>query len=63
MSICLTVYFYVQDLFYVDVNMVTEFQQLWNFTNKCKKVQTSEFILSKNHSKNNLFRKKLSVLL
>ena len=37
--------------------MVTEFQQLRNFTNKCKKVQTSEFILSKNHSKNYLFRK------
>ena len=37
MSICLTVYFYGQDLLYIDVNMVTEFLQLRNFTNKCKK--------------------------
>ena len=27
-SICLTVNFYVQDLLCIDVNMVTEFQQL-----------------------------------
>ena len=31
-----TVCFYVQDLLHIDVNMVTESQQLWNFTNKCK---------------------------
>ena len=35
-SICLTVYFYVQDLLYIDVNMPTESQQLCNFINKCK---------------------------
>ena len=44
-SICLTVYSYVQNLLYIDINMVTEFQLLRNLpTNAKSKIDGIHFI-------------------
>ena len=54
MSICLIVLIYEQDLLYFCVNMVTEFQLLWNFFQQVQYVKLFKFIISKKQSKINL---------